>query len=134
MQYYSYHTLMKKHDNYLYTRVLLWAYEKSETGFTLVDLTDQLSLSRQQESWVRKVFLTTSDADRKFFEILRNEETTTPNVYYYSLNEKGMSAAVDYLELKEARESSRNAIYIATGSLFIATVVGIAQIVVQICF
>jgi hypothetical protein len=87
-----------------------------------------------QEAWVRKVFLTTSDADRKFFEILRNDETTTPNVYYYSLNEKGMSAVVDYLELKEARKSGKNAMYIAVGSLVIATIVGIAQIVVQIFF
>ena len=40
----------------------------------------------------------------------------------------------DYDELREARESSKKAMYIAIGSLIIATLVGIAQIVVQICF
>jgi hypothetical protein len=125
---------MKKTSDDLYTRVLLWAYGKVETGFTWSELIAQFHLSTLQEAWVRKVFLTTSDADRKFFEILRNDETTTPNVYYYSLNEKGMSAVVDYLELKEARKSGKNAMYIAVGSLVIATIVGIAQIVVQIFF
>jgi hypothetical protein len=45
-----------------------------------------------------------------------------------------MSAYFDYVQLKEAREGSKNAIYIAVASLVIATLVGIAQIAVQICF
>ncbi len=45
-----------------------------------------------------------------------------------------VSMVTDYDELREARESSKKAMYIAIGSLIIATLVGIAQIVVQICF
>ncbi len=45
-----------------------------------------------------------------------------------------VSKVTDYDELKEARESSKKAMYIAVGSLVIATLVGIAQITVQICY
>ncbi len=45
-----------------------------------------------------------------------------------------VSMVTDYDELKEARESSRKAIYIAIGSLIIATIVGITQIIVQVCY
>ena len=45
-----------------------------------------------------------------------------------------VSMVTDYDELREARESSRKAIYIAIGSLAVAIVVGIAQIIVQIRF
>jgi len=45
-----------------------------------------------------------------------------------------VSMVTDYDELREARESSRKAMYIAIGSLSIATLVGVAQIIVQICY
>lgn len=41
-----------------------------------------------------------------------------------------VSKITDYDELQEARISSKRAIYIATGSIFIATLVDIAQIVI----
>jgi hypothetical protein len=40
----------------------------------------------------------------------------------------------DYDELREARESSKRAMYVAIGSLIIATLVGVAQIIAQICY
>ena len=45
-----------------------------------------------------------------------------------------VSMVTDYDELREARESSKRAMYIAIGSLVIATIVGIAQIIVQVFF
>lgn len=45
-----------------------------------------------------------------------------------------VSMVTDYDELREARESSRKAMYTAIGSLIIATIVGIAQIFVQIYY
>ncbi|HEY4519609.1 MAG TPA: hypothetical protein VJH33_01045 [Candidatus Paceibacterota bacterium] len=45
-----------------------------------------------------------------------------------------VSMVTDYDELREARESSRKAMYIAIGSLIVATLVGIAQIIVQIYY
>lgn len=55
------------------------------------------------------------------------------NVFWTAPSEL-VSIVTDYDELREARESSRKAMYIAIGSLIIATLVGIAQIIVQIFF
>lgn len=44
-----------------------------------------------------------------------------------------VSKITDYDELQEARESSRKAMYIATGSLIVAIIVGIVQILTSIC-
>ena len=54
--------------------------------------------------------------------------------YKYFLTGSGASALMDYIELKEARESSRKAMYIAIGSLVITALLSVASIVVQICF
>jgi hypothetical protein len=45
-----------------------------------------------------------------------------------------VSMVTDYDELREARESSKRAMYVAIGSLIIATLVGVAQIIAQICY
>lgn len=71
----------KKTEQDLYIKVLLWAYEKQETGFIWKEMKEHFSLTPLQEGWIRKVFLTASDQDRKFFEILRNDETVSPNQY-----------------------------------------------------
>lgn len=55
------------------------------------------------------------------------------NVFWTAPSEL-VSMVTDYDELKEARESSRKAMYIAIGSLVLATLVGIVQIIVQICY
>ena len=55
------------------------------------------------------------------------------NVFWTAPSEL-VSMVTDYDELREARESSRRAMYIAIGSLVIATIVGITQIVLQICY
>lgn len=55
------------------------------------------------------------------------------NVFWTAPSEL-VSMVTGYDELREARESSRKAMYIAVGSLIIATLVGVAQIIVQIYF
>ena len=45
---------------------------------------------------------------------------------------KGTSAAVDYLNLKEAEKSGKRATYIAITAIIIGVLVGITQIVVQL--
>lgn len=112
----------KKADEDLYIRVLLWAHEKQETGFTWENLKEHFSLDSSQESWVRKIFLTTSDQDRKFLEHLRNDETVTPNQQYYSLNEKGITAAINYKSLAHAEKTSNLAIRFAGISVLIAVI------------
>lgn len=104
----------------LYIKILLWAHSTQETGFTWDDMKDRFSLNTLQERWVRKIFLTTSDNDRKFFELLRDDGTSTSNKHYYSLNEKGMSAAVSYMSLKQSEKSSKYALWFAGLSLLIS--------------
>ena len=79
-------------------KILIWAYKKGSKGFTWDELRQQHDLVDFEEEWVRKTFLTASDNDRKFFEHLRNDETTTPNTHYYFLNEKGILAASSILQ------------------------------------
>lgn len=73
--------ISKKVKEDLYIKVLLWAHEKQETGFTWEELKKHFNLTHFQEGWIRKIFLTTSDSDRKFFELLRNDEIVIPNQY-----------------------------------------------------
>ena len=119
-----YRSVNKKANEALYILVLLWAHEKQETGFTWDELKKHFTLNSAQEAWVRKIFLTTSDQDRKFFEHLRNDETVTPNQHYYSLNEKGISAAINYKSLAHAEKTSSLAIWFA-GLSILLTAIGI---------
>ncbi len=109
----------KKTEQDLYIKVLLWAYEKQETGFIWKEMKEHFSLTPLQEGWIRKVFLTASDQDRKFFEILRNDETVSPNQYYYSLNEKGITAAINHKALASAEKNSNIALVFAIIGIFL---------------
>lgn len=119
-----YRGINKKANEDLYILVLLWAHEKQETGFTWEELKSHFTLNSSQESWIRKIFLTTSDQDRKFFEHLKNDNSVTPNQHYYSLNEKGITAAVNYKSLAHAEKTSSLAIWFA-GLSILLTAVGI---------
>lgn len=101
-----YRDVNKKANEDLYISVLLWAHERQETGFTWEELKGQFTLDSSQEAWVRKLFLTTSVQDRKFFEHLRNNEVVTPNQHYYALNEKGITAVINYKSLAHAEKTS----------------------------
>lgn len=110
----------KKAKEDLYIRVLLWAHEKQETGFTIEEIRAAFSLSQDEDTWVRKIFLTKSDQDRKFFEHIRNDETIVPNRHLYSLNEKGITAAINYKALAHAENNSQSALWFAGFSIFLA--------------
>lgn len=114
----------------LYTRILLWANGKQESGFSWEELKEEFDLSDQQAAWVKKIFLTTSDSDRKYFEHYKNDDSVEPNVHYYALNEKGMTAAINYKGLKHAEKSSSYAIWFA-GISVILTAVGLYYAVEQ---
>ncbi len=113
-----------KKDEDLYIRVLMWAYEKQETGFTWEEMKSFFVLNKLQENWVRKIFLTASDQDRKFFEHLRNDDTVAPNQHFYSLNEKGLNTAINYKALTSAEKNSNTALRIAIVGIFL-TAIGI---------
>ncbi|MEJ0053908.1 MAG: hypothetical protein WDN10_04280 [bacterium] len=106
----------------LYTNILLWAHDKQESGFSWEEMRSKFSLNAEQEHWVRNIFLTTSDGDRKFFEHLRNDDSVSPNIYYYALNEKGITAAINYKGLRHAEKSSTQALWVASISIFLAAI------------
>lgn len=114
----------KKADEDLYIRILLWAHERQETGFTFDEIRPTFNLSQDEDTWVRKIFLTISDQDRKFFEHIRNDETVAPNRHIYSLNEKGIMAAINYKSLAHAEKSSQRALWLAAFSILL-TALGI---------
>ncbi|MHB8660579.1 MAG: hypothetical protein ACYC75_01385 [Minisyncoccota bacterium] len=103
----------------LYTRILLWAYDKQETGFTMEEIRPTFDLSQEEDTWVCKIFLTTSDQDRKLFEHFRNDESGTTNKHPYALNEKGITAAINYKALRHSEKSSEQALWLATFSIFL---------------
>ena len=106
----------------LYIKVLLWAHDKQETGFAWNEMKNNFRLDDLQEHWIKKIFLTTSDSDRKFFEHLRNDDSATPNVHYYSLNEKGIMAAINYKGLEHAEKNSERALWFAGLSIFLTAI------------
>lgn len=106
-----------------------YCVENSEKGFDLEDL----------KKHIQSIY---SVSDGHFLQFIQ-EELQSPSGRKFSRSGIGgrwiapldlVAKVTDYEELKEARESSRRAMYIAIGSLVIATTVGIAQILVQICF
>lgn len=103
--------------------------EKSEDGFTQEDL----------KEYIRSGYSVDEGQISQFIE----EEINLPTGRNYNRRPVNglwvppldlVSKVTDYEELKEAREASKNAMHIAIGSLAIATLVGVAQIAVQICF
>ena len=103
----------------LYIKILLWANNKQESGFTWDEMKNNFKLDSSQENWIRKIFLTASDSDRKFFEHLKNDDSVIPNVHYYSLNEKGIMAAINYRGLEHAEKNSEHALWFAGLSIFL---------------
>ena len=106
-----------------------YCVENSEKGFIYEDL----------KRHIQSIYSVSDGHFSQFFE----EEIQSPGGRQYSRTGRQgrwippldlVSKVTDYEELKEARESSRKAMRVATGSLIIAILVGVAQILVQICF
>lgn len=106
-----------------------YCVENSEGGFTQEGL----------KKYIQSIY---SVSDGHFSQFIEEELQMPSGRKYSRTGREGkwippldlVSKVTDYEELKEARESSRRAVYIAIGSLIIATIVGIAQIIVQIYF
>lgn len=110
----------------LYVKILIWAYKKQESGFTWKDLEDEFSLTNYQMQWVQKIFRSNMSASENLIDHLSyNDEE---NSHKFVITAKGTSAAVDYLNLKEAEKSSARAETIALVAIVIGVLVGLAQI------
>lgn len=123
---------MKTEESF-YIKILIWAYENSVRGFTEQELFEKFKIIPNSTEY--KLYLklfkdgnssTGNPSTIDQFEI-RNE------VGILCLTDKGMASAIDYLDLKEARESSKEAKRLAMWSIWIAVIVGIFQIITSLC-
>ncbi len=113
----------------LYIKILLWAYERHE-GFREQELVDEFKLNEGdwKMRWFLSVFKNGTNDNTPILIHMYNKRDGENEIGYWGLSEKGISAAIDYLELKEAREGGRKAMRVATISLIVAIVVGVIQI------
>ncbi len=121
-----------KTEETLYIKILVWAYNRQEAGFTWGDLQKEFQLNKEQEQWVLKVFRSNMPIGDNLIDHLGYDQERS--IHRYVITSKGTSVAVDYLNLKEAEKSGRRAEKIAMVAIIVGVIVGIAQIAVQICF
>lgn len=115
----------------LFIRTLQWASNKGSDGFKMSELREAIAKNDDEWVWIQRMMLGEINGDTPLIFHL-GQHRREDGEYKYFLTGSGNSVLMDYLELKEARESSTQAKYIAIGSLIIATLVGIAQIAIQI--
>ncbi len=117
-----------KTEESLYIKILLWAYDRQALGFREEELISHFELNKSPElrAWYQTTFRHgTNDNHAMIANFIYAN-----NAHLFSLSEKGMSAAIDYLDLRDARENSRDAKIIALWSIWIAVIVGIFQIII----
>lgn len=116
-----------KTEESLYIKILTWAYEKS-AGFTDGEILEKFKL-KDGSGANYKIYI-------KLFRngtnpLINAEYDYTTDTHTYYLSDRGMSAVVDYLDLKEARDSSEDAKRWAMWSIWTAIIIGIAQVVLS---
>ncbi len=123
----------------LYIDILNWAYERVHNGFTSDELRKEFKLEGERWDWALKIFFPDKDNENSLIKHITYK--ADQNLQWYAISSKGISAVINERQLKEARDSSRKAIKIATYSLWIAIgsfavsiIVNIAQIIVQVYF
>lgn len=121
---------MNNSSNKLYIEILTWAFDRQE-GFTEEELNEKFELRKtpQRWSWYQMIFIEGRPENPALFKHFGENK----NKRLWSLSSRGMSAAVDYVELKEARESSMKAVRLARYSFLLAAAVGTAQILIMLC-
>lgn len=116
----------------LYIKILIWAYEKQDVGFSMEELEEKFNLSPEQKQWVLKVFRSNLPSSENLFDHL--SYSGNKNEHLFVITSKGTSAAVEYLNLKEAKRSAKRAEKIALTAIIISVIVGIVQIITAICY
>ena len=119
-----------KTEDSLYIKILVWVYKRQEDGFSWADMKNEFNLTPGQEQWALKVFRSNMPASENLVDHLSYNEKGEEHLFV--ITAKGTSAAVDYLNLKEAEKSGKRATYIAITAIIIGVLVGITQIVVQL--
>lgn len=116
----------------LYIRILIWAYNKQEKGFTWGELHNAFNLNDAQQQWVEKIFHSNMPSSENLVDHLNFSSFNGGNLLV--MTAKGTSLAIDYLNLKEAERSGKRAEKIAVVAIIVGIVVGLAQIVITICY
>ena len=117
---------MIKTEESLYIRILIWAYKRQEDGFSWGDLKKEFQLNPVQEQWVQKIFRSNMPASDNLVDHL-NYSGGNENLFL--ITSKGTSAAVEYLNLMEAKRSAKRAEKIALWAILIGVVVGVIEII-----
>lgn len=121
---------MKTEDT-LYIKILIWAYQRQEAGFSWGDLRKEFALSPAQEQWVQKIFRSNMPASDNLIDHLSYNEQKDSHLFV--ITSKGTSAAIEYLNLVEAKISSKRAEKIALVAIVIGATVGVFQIIIALC-
>lgn len=118
-------------ESSVYVRILLWAYSKQHSGFSKQEMRDFLGTPSNEEwAWIEWLFSSGLNGEAPLIWSMPGESYGSK----FYLTSSGVSAAVDYLELKEAQEAGRRGEFLAKWAIAIGVLVGLAQIVVQVCF
>lgn len=117
-------------EDTLYIKILVWAYKKQEAGFSMKELVENFNLNSAQEQWVLKVFRSGLPASDNLIDLLSYNEQK--NEHLFVITSKGTSAAIEYLNLMEAKISSKRAEKIALVAILIGAIVGLFQIIIDI--
>jgi len=118
-----------KTEETLYIKILIWAYKKQETGFLFKDLKKEFGLNSAQEQWVENVFFPSESISENLIDRLSYNEEDNDSLFV--ITAKGTSAAIEYLNLKEAERSSKRAEKIAKIAIFVGIIVGVFQIIMS---
>ena len=111
----------------LYIKILIWAYEKADAGFTKKELQDFFNLDDKQIDWQLRLFEPLNFNERLISRYQNREESDL-----FALTDKGMAAAVRYIELKNTVEGSKRAEKIAKVAIGIGIIVGVVEIIVSL--
>lgn len=120
-----------KTEETLYIQILIWAYRKQDAGFRWEELKTKFNLTPEQDQWALKVFRSNMPASDNLIDHLIYNTQRDEHLFF--ITSKGTSAAIDYLNLKEAERSGKRAEKIALAAIVIGIIVGIVQILVQVC-
>jgi len=118
----------------LFTRVLEYAYNRD--AFTYDEIKKELKISAQEDAQFQHLFRSGTLENPDLLIVTKVNGTNT-----LTLSRSGEQIALDYLELREARQSARSAqeqgnkaVMIAYRSMWISGFIGIAGIIAQYCF
>jgi hypothetical protein len=115
-------------DDNIYVKILKWAYGKQHYGFTRQELDEKFGLKGDLHQWVQKIFFERPHGDKALIGHFISRDGQD----YYALTDKGVSAAVDYLELQAAMESAKSAKKTANIAIVISVVTALVSIILSV--